>query len=487
MKRALITALCVAFLASGCTVVEPQGSRAAAKAPLPTANYKKEKIEGWTVLVNPAFPAKHPRVCANTIKEVRFQLRRMKRALPAEKVRLLQTMRIWIEEKGSPAASAVSFHPTREWLVKHEANAGKAGGVEVADAGKFLKQSRGRPCALLYAFADALHWKLFRFNHPGINAAYEKLKESGKFKKVLDFSGQTRPHYGLAGPREFFTEFSQTYFGRGTSYPFLRAQLKKEAPEVEQAIVNVWYNPASYVPTKKYLRRQIEGWTVLVNPYLAADDPKLCAEVLGEIEVQLNRVRRLVPADKVRILRRTKIWVEEYSVSATCAAFHPDPRWLKAHGVNPDKAHCIEVTNAKNFAEWTKNGLPWIMFHELSHAYDWNMFRYKSPRILAAYERFVERSKKTSKKEPGDTKDKDEDEAEPVLEYTGAMRKPYALKNNMEFSEAYFDVNEIYPFVRAELEKYDPETAKLIRDIWYGPVPKSIDKPPEESGQPTSR
>ena len=49
-------------------------------------------------------------------------------------------------------------------------------------------------------------------------------------------------------------------------------------------------------------------------------------------------------------------------------AYHPDPGWLREHGMNPEKARCVEVANARNFLNWTRDQ-PWMVLHELAHAY----------------------------------------------------------------------------------------------------------------------
>ena len=96
MKRTIIGVLCVTVLAAACLAAEPGKP----SPPNPRrAKYTKQTIEGWTVRVNAAFIAERPRISANTIKEIRFQLRRMTRPLPADKVRMLQTVPIWVEEE----------------------------------------------------------------------------------------------------------------------------------------------------------------------------------------------------------------------------------------------------------------------------------------------------------------------------------------------------------------------------------------------------
>ena len=59
------------------------------------------------------------------------------------------------------------------------------------------------------------------------------------------------------------------------------------------------------------------------------------------------------------------------------------------------------------------------------------------------------------------------------LLYTGKKVKHYGLNNHKEYfaeaTEAYFGVNDFYPFVRAELSEHDPAMFALLKEIW-GPV-----------------
>ena len=59
---------------------------------------------------------------------------------------------------------------------------------------------------------------------------------------------------------------------------------------------------------------------------------------------------------------------------------------------------------------------------------------------------------------------------EKVLLFTGAKVKHYGLSNHKEYfaemTEAYFGVNDFYPFVRAELKEYDPQMYGLMQKFW---------------------
>ena len=49
------------------------------------------------------------------------------------------------------------------------------------------------------------------------------------------------------------------------------------------------------------------------------------------------------PAGGRRSLTTIRIWVEENEPHHPCMTYHPDPKWLREHGMNPEKARCVET------------------------------------------------------------------------------------------------------------------------------------------------
>ena len=64
--------------------------------------------------------------------------------------------------------------------------------------------------------------------------------KSGKYKSVLHINGKKVPHYGLTNPMEFFAEMTETYFGQNDFFPFNRAELKREEPEIYDLMAKIW-------------------------------------------------------------------------------------------------------------------------------------------------------------------------------------------------------------------------------------------------------
>lgn len=231
--------------------------------------------------------------------------------------------------------------------------------------------------------------------------------------------------------------------------------------------------PMARVP-EGYRTRQIEGWQVWINGGFLSGQPELADRTLRLLGFQLYQITRVVPRDALAKLRAIRIWVEENEPHHPCMAYHPDPRWLIDHGMNPEKARCVELANARTFLVWTIHQ-PWMLLHELAHGYHHQFLEggYDNAEIKATYDRAL--------------KDRLYDR---VLRYGGQEEKAYAATNPMEYfaeaSEAYFGTNDFFPFVRIELRRHDPRAFELLESLW-GVNPAAARKRPATRKTPRTR
>lgn len=219
--------------------------------------------------------------------------------------------------------------------------------------------------------------------------------------------------------------------------------------------------PSPYPPTSRYERRQIEGWTVLVSRELLDEHAALAERVLRHLQNHLYRITFVVPEPALERLRQVPIWVEYRNRPERhpCMCYHPSAAWLKANGFNPEKAGSVELAGAENFLKWTHDQ-PWMVFHELAHAYHHQVLGHGHPVIRKAYEQA----------KAGGTYDK-------VLHINGSSPRHYAMNNDQEYfaetAEAYFGTNDFYPFTRAELKQHDPEAYRMHERLWTEPFAPS--------------
>lgn len=205
---------------------------------------------------------------------------------------------------------------------------------------------------------------------------------------------------------------------------------------------------------KGYRTRPIQGWTVWINGQFLETQPELADRTLTLLGSQLYQITRVVPTGALSRLQTIRIWVEEDEPHHPCMTYHPDPNWLRQHHMNPEKARCVELANARRFLEWTIQQ-PWMLLHEMSHGYHHQFLEggFDNAEVKAAYERAM--------------KAKIYDR---VLRYNGQEERAYAATNPMEYfaeaSEAYFGTNDFYPFVRIELKRHDPPAVEMLESLW---------------------
>jgi len=204
----------------------------------------------------------------------------------------------------------------------------------------------------------------------------------------------------------------------------------------------------------------IEGWTVLVNERLIAEDKAATAKALELLRVQLQEIVRVVPAAAVARLREVTLWFSpEYPGVKPRAEYHPGADWLRDNGRDPAMVKSVEFTDVRNFEAETRR-MPNFVLHELAHAYHDRVLArgFENAEIKAAYERA-----KSSK-----TYDK-------VERWFGNGRsntfeRAYAMTSPQEYfaesTEAFFSRNDFFPFNRAELKQHDPQMERLLAKLW---------------------
>jgi len=213
---------------------------------------------------------------------------------------------------------------------------------------------------------------------------------------------------------------------------------------------------APFDPVEKYSKREVRGFTVLIHPEVEKhpDDAKAA---LAELDSQLAEIERVVPEKPLAALKKVRFWVEWEAKKNGAAEFHVSAGWLRENGYNPEKVRSVEINNLRNFVSWSKRTQPWMVLHELAHAYHFTVLGEKYEPLQAAYKQAMERRLY--------------DAVEFI--HGGRKRKAYATTNPAEYfaelSEAYFGKNDFFPFTRSELEKHDPVGFAMLKQAWGEP------------------
>lgn len=204
-------------------------------------------------------------------------------------------------------------------------------------------------------------------------------------------------------------------------------------------------------PTLTYTEKRVEGWRVMISPEAAKQKEKTAA-VMALLTMKLKEITKVCPKDAVKFFKTITLWFDDGKTGTQGGAYHPSKEWLKGHGYNPDMAGGIEFGNLDNFIGWTKLNQPYMVLHELAHAYHFGVLG-NDQRVLDVFKAAVE-SKKYE-----------------MVEYIPSGKKRhYALNNEKEFfaeaTEAYFGKNDFYPFVRKDLAAFDPAAYKMIEECY---------------------
>src|SRR5207244_13364978 len=69
--------------------------------------------------------------------------------------------------------------------------------------------------------------------------------------------------------------------------------------------------------------------------------------------------------------------------------YRPSAGWLKANGYAADLAKCVHIPRAADLpTKRNINEQPWVILHELAHAYHDQVLGFDEPRIKEAYEKY---------------------------------------------------------------------------------------------------
>ena len=207
-------------------------------------------------------------------------------------------------------------------------------------------------------------------------------------------------------------------------------------------------------PESTHIDRNVEGWTIRIEKRLLEQEPSLAEEALSLAEMQLRDLVWVLPPERVEELRRVKIVMDLDRPGIKGLQYHPDLGWLKKGGHALDLHKVVHIPQVRSYIQLKRSNVqPWVMLHEMAHAWHDQIVTFKDPEILAAFQSAVESKK-----------------YEEVLHMNGRIRRHYSLTDHKEYfaegTEAFVGTNDFYPFVRPELKQHDPELHSLLQKIW---------------------
>ncbi|GAA3894813.1 hypothetical protein GCM10022276_12420 [Sphingomonas limnosediminicola] len=202
-----------------------------------------------------------------------------------------------------------------------------------------------------------------------------------------------------------------------------------------------------------YAHLKLRGWTVVVSRRLLMNDRPTADRALLLLDRKLADIEQALNARPLRQLKLVPIWIEATGCAGQQGlSYHWSSRWLRLHGCNPDKARSVEIHSVYDFLAWEPTQ-PWLVLHELAHAYHQRVMGKNNASLVSAFVR----AKRSGSYEH-------------VSYRAQSSGRAYAMMNSSEYfaelTEAYFGVNDYFPFNRSELRRYDPNGFALVRTAW---------------------
>jgi tetratricopeptide (TPR) repeat protein len=228
----------------------------------PTASgvpgYKKQKIQGFTLLINNAV---YKQDDSGSWKRkptdvLDVELSTIVNNLPSNYVKALQRILIWIEweDKSDPdlALGVVAKYygvtgNTGLWMLGKGKHPNKANNVEVINMKSLTQEHQPgvnfERCVLLHELAHAVQHQTpgIGNNNPHIKAAYKAAMSRGLYDQAKDVYGKIRkPTYAAKNDREYFAELSCAYLDKLHYFPFNADDLKTHDPAGYKVMERFW-------------------------------------------------------------------------------------------------------------------------------------------------------------------------------------------------------------------------------------------------------
>ncbi|MSU78851.1 MAG: metallopeptidase [Gemmataceae bacterium] len=208
---------------------------------LPTAHTKRD-IEGWTVQIDDRLLHEaNKQVGDHALRILSNRLYDIKHVVPMDKVKLLQKVTIYLDLDHGKLRPA-QYHPSAGWLRGNGFSPALAKCVHIPVAKEFssVGHQRVQPWSVMHELAHAYHDQVLGFDHAEVRAAYERFKTNAKYKNILHINGKKTQHYALTNEKEFFAEMTEAYFGVNDFFPFNRAELQQDEPEIFALLTKIW-------------------------------------------------------------------------------------------------------------------------------------------------------------------------------------------------------------------------------------------------------
>ncbi len=206
----------------------------------PARRYQTRRIEGWTVRVEERLLADDTKGTERALELLRGQLTEIIRLVPAKALQHIRSVTLWFSPEYPGIQPTAEYHPDAGWLRANQRNPDMARGVEFTNVWIFEAESVRMPMLALHELAHAYQDQVLTAEQPEILAAWQKAKAGGRYDAVRRHDGRVERAYALTNDKEYFAEATEAFFGRNDWYPFTRAELREQDPEMEVLLIRLW-------------------------------------------------------------------------------------------------------------------------------------------------------------------------------------------------------------------------------------------------------
>lgn len=207
-----------------------------------------------------------------------------------------------------------------------------------------------------------------------------------------------------------------------------------------------------------YMSININSFHILVQEIAAKNSVDQTNLSLEKLYVSLLEIDRFgLDQTIVNELKSVPIFVD-WNTKRGGGVYHPSEAWLLENGYIPEKEKAVEICNVSDFNYLTTLNQPYLLLHELAHAYHDRVLDFFNLDILNAYQNTLDKGLHRN-----------------VTLFAGngvfeTVPKAYGLNNQIEFfaelTESYFGRNDFFPFNRTELAEYDSVGYAMIEKAW---------------------
>ncbi len=206
-----------------------------------------------------------------------------------------------------------------------------------------------------------------------------------------------------------------------------------------------------------YDLQQIQGYQVYIESDALADHQEVANEAIALLSDKLEIINELgLRADILDSLQAVTIFMD-WNTTTGAAVYHPGLQWLINNGYIEEKWKAVEISNMTNFVNWSNQNQPYMVMHELAHAYHDRVLGFGYQPIIDAYEGAMAAELYES-----------------VSYHAGSGfyfdQEAYAATNYIEYfaelTEAYLGENDFFPFFREDIEPHDPAGYEVVVDVW---------------------